>query len=229
MIIYGWRAKILKEAPLTNIECENCKECASHIGIASHYFHLFWIPCFPYAKRVVIACNYCGKVTKEKQMSPDFKSKISEIKAAAPTPKYLFSGLGILAALACFIAFSSYNTGQQQKNFLGSPMTGDIYVLKDNEEASAYKYYLMKVNGVEEDSLFVTYNSYSYNGIPVQLEPEDGFYDVSVKIAKAEIVGMDVRGEIKKVIRDYGDTEGYNRIVEYVVDEEMYEEAIVNE
>lgn len=87
----------------------------------------------------------------------------------------------------------------------------------------------MKVNGVEEDSLFVTYNSYSYNGIPVQLEPEDGFYDVSVKIAKAEIVGMDVRGEIKKVIRDYGDTEGYNRIVEYVVDEEMYEEAIVNE
>lgn len=234
MIIYGWSTKVLKQAPLKNIECESCKERASHMGITSHYFHVFWIPFFPYAKKIAIVCNHCGHVTEEKQMSSDFKAKIKDIKAAAPTPKYLFSGLGIIVALAIFIAFTRYNTNQKQHGYLESPLAGDIYVLKDNDEASAYKYYLLKINNVEEDSLLVTYNAYSYNGIPEQLEPEDGFYDFAYKINKDEIAAMNGTGEIIKVIRDYGEKEGYNRIVEYIEDdevyeEELYEEAIVNE
>ena len=233
MIIYGWRSKTLKQAPLTNLECENCKECASHVGVTSHYFHVFWIPFFPYAKKVAIVCHNCGQVTKEKHMSEDFKSKTKEMKAAAPTPKYLFTGLGIMGAIIAFVAFVLYGAGQQQDNYLASPMTGDIYVLKDNEEVAAHKYYLLKINGVEEDSLLVTYNAYSYNGIPEQLEPGDGFYDVSIRIAKVEVMDMNDRGEIKKVIRDYGDKEGYNRIVEYMVEEDveeaLYDEPIINE
>lgn len=224
MIIYGWRSKTLKQAPLRDIECENCKESASHLSVTSHYVHIFWIPIFPYAKRVAIACHQCGQVTKEKEMSPDFKAKIHDIKAAAPTPKYLFSGLAVLAIIVLFIVSLDYNTSQQQQDYLSSPLVGDIYVLKDNEEVSAYKYYLMKINDTEQDSLFVTYNAYSYNGIPVQLEPEDGFYDFSIKIAKSELVEMNQKGEITKVIRDYGEHEGYNRIVEYIEEEGVYEE-----
>lgn len=224
MIIYGWRSKTLKQAPLKNIECENCKECASNLSVTSHYVHIFWIPIFPYAKKVAISCHQCGQVTKEKQMPPDFKAKIKDIKAASPTPKYLFSGLGILAIGVLFIVSLGYNTSQKQQDYLNSPLEGDIYVMKDNEEASAYRYYLMKINGTEQDSLFVTYNAYSYNGIPEQLEPEDGFYDFSIKIAKSDLVEMNEKGEITKVIRDYGDQEGYNRIVEYIGEEGVYEE-----
>lgn len=220
MIIYGWNSKILKHAPLTSVECENCKESASQISITSYYFHIFWIPLFPYSKKATIVCNHCSHVTSEKQMSPDFKAKVKDLKAAVPTPKYLFAGLGVIAALIIFFSVNSYNTDQKQQNYLQTPLAGDIYVLKANDEVSEYKYYLLKVKGIEEDSLLITYNSFSYNGIPDKLEPQDGFYDFTLKIAKAEIVDMNGKGEIKKVIRDYSDKEGYNRVVEYVMEEE---------
>lgn len=225
MIIYGWNSKILKHAPLENVECEHCHEKSSQIGIISNYFHVFWIPLFPYSKKATIVCNHCSHVTSEKQMSPDFKAKVSALKAAVPTPKYLFAGVGIIAALVVFFQVNSYYAEYEQQNFLQEPLAGDIYILKDNDESSAYKYYLLKLKNIEEDTLLVTYNSLFYNGIPDKLEPRDGFYDFAVRIAKSDIATMDGKGEIQKVIRDYGDNEGYNRTVEYVMEEEVNADA----
>src|SRR5690606_25185008 len=112
-------------------------------------------------------------------------------------------------------------------NFLQEPLAGDIYILKDNDEPSTYKYYLLKVKAIEEDSLVVSYNSYTYNGIPDKLEPEDGFYDFGVKIAKSHIRTMDGKGEVKKIIRDYGDAEGYNRTAAFTMEEEAYSDSVV--
>lgn len=227
MIIYGWNSKILKHAPLENIQCENCGENATQLGIVSNYIHIFWIPFFPYSKKATMVCNNCSHVRTERKMPPDFKAKVKALKAAVPTPKYLFSGLGIVAALIVFISFSIYSSDQQQQQYLQAPVAGDVYVLKDNEEPSAYKYYLLKVKSLEEDSLLVAYNSFSYNGIPDKLESNDGFYDYTMKIAKADILDMDGRGEVQKIIRDYGDHEGYNRTVEYEIAEELPEETVV--
>lgn len=227
MIIYGWNSKILKHAPLENIECEHCGQKASQIGVVANYFHIFWIPLFPYSKKATIVCNHCSHVTSEKQMSPDFRAKIKVLKAAVPTPKYLFAGLGIIAALVVSFTVSNYFGDQKQQNFLEEPLAGDIYILKDNDEPSTYKYYLLKVKDIEEDSLLVSYNSYTYNGIPTKLEPQDGFYDFALRIAKSDIKTMDNKGEVKKIIRDYGDAEGYNRTVAFTMEEEAHSDSVV--
>src|SRR5690606_17014901 len=187
MIIYGWNSKVLKHAPLENIECEHCKEKSSQIGIIANYFHIFWIPLFPYAKKATIVCNHCSQVVEEKQMTPEFKAKVKMLKATVPTPKYLFAGLGIIVIFIISISLNNFYSDLKQQDFLQAPLAGDVYILKDNDEASNYKYYFLKVKAIEEDSLLIAYNSYTYNGIPEKLEPQDGFYDVQLKIAKSDI------------------------------------------
>lgn len=226
MIIYCWNSKLLKHAPLENVECESCNQKSTQIGIHSNYFHIFWIPVFPYSKKASIVCTTCSHVTGEKKMPENFKNKVKALKGAVPTPKYHFAGLAIIAALVVYFTFENYNSDVKQQNFLQAPLAGDVYILKDNEESSEYKYYLLKVKGLEEDSLRISYNSFAYNKLPMKLDEEDGFYDFTSKIAKSEILDMVEKGEIKKVIRSYDALDGYDRTIQ--LKEAEYVEEIVD-
>lgn len=226
MLIYGWNSELLKHAPLENTECESCNEKTTQIGIHSNYFHIFWIPVFPFSKKASIVCTTCSHVTREKKMPENFKVKVKALKGTVSMPKYHFAGLAIIAALVIYFTFDNYNSDLKQQDFLQTPMAGDVYILKDNEEVSEYKYYLLKVKGLEEDSLRISYNSFSYNQIPAKLDPEDGFFEYTSKIAKSEISNMDVKGEIKKVIRSYDALDGYDRIIR-LKDAEYVEETVL--
>jgi transcription elongation factor Elf1 len=41
-----------------------CPVCGSHqhadVMVESHYYHLYWIPVFPYDKTATIICQNCG-------------------------------------------------------------------------------------------------------------------------------------------------------------------------
>lgn len=51
--------------------------------------------------------------------------------------------------------------------------------------------------------------------------------NIAVKVAKSHIQTMDTKGEVKKVIRDYGDVESYNRTVAFTMEEEGHSDSVV--
>jgi hypothetical protein len=79
----------------------------------------------------------------------------------------------------------------------------------------------MKVNAIDQDSLIVSFSSYSYNGVVDKLDPADGFYNVAYSIHKNEISNYDRSGVLKKVIRDYSSSAGFDRVIEFKPEEVM--------
>ncbi len=215
MIIYGWNSKIIKQAPLENLTCEHCQEKNSLLTIYSRYVHIFWIPMFPYKKEALISCAHCQKATEEKHMTVDYKEKVKALKKSVPTPKYLFSGLVILALGAAYLGYAGNENTKKELSFLEQPQAGDVYRNYDETETTEYKYYLWKVADVIDDSVYVSPSSYSYNGLPTKLEPEDGFYDAYFAVHKDLLIEMYDKGEIKSVLREYAPETGFDRMISY--------------
>jgi len=217
MVVYGWNSKNIKQAPLDGYECPNCQEKNSHLAIFAHYAHIFWIPVFPYKKSAQISCLHCQLATEEKAMPEEMKGKIKQLKSAVGIPKYMFAGLILIGLSIAFFSYSSSQNAKLEMEYINSPLIGDVYILKNLEESSEYNHYLLKVNDIEEDSLVVSINSYTYNGIIKELDPADGFYNVTYSIHKDEVKGYDESGELKKVLRDYSSLAGFDRVLEYQI------------
>ena len=215
MIVYGWNAKIIKQALLDNYECPSCQQKQSILVIAAKYVHIFWIPVFPFKKTALIICNHCKSETDEKAITLGTNETIKLLKAAVPIPKYLFSGLLLIIIGIGSLAYSEINESQQEQAYLSDPQVGDVYLIKDSEEPSVYNHYLMKIRDIAGDTLWVSYSSYGYNGIVSQLDPEDGFYNLMYSIHKNDINEFSESGALKKVIRDYLPSTGFDREIEY--------------
>ncbi|WP_185152565.1 hypothetical protein [Fulvivirga aurantia] len=186
--------------------------------IYSSYAHIFWIPLFPYKKSAMLYCGHCQKVTEEKTLESKDRQKIKALKSSVPTPKYMFAGLVIIILAIAGLTFNSSQQEKKQQAFINAPLVGDVYKLKDETELSDYKYYLLKVVAVDEDSIDVSASSFSYNGLPDKLEAEDGFYDVSYRIDRQFVKELYDKKELLKVERDYSDYTGFNRVIQFVPD-----------
>lgn len=215
MIIYGWNSKNIKQAPLEGYECASCQQKNSFIAIFADYVHIFWIPLFPYRKSAIISCAQCQLVTREKGMPSEMKAKMKQLKSAVSIPKYLFSGLAIIILAIAYFTYSGNQSSKQEQSMIDKPQIGDVYVLKSPTEETEYDYYFMKVNDVYGDSLLVTVSSYQYNGMVSKLDPNDGFLNISIAMHKDGIKDYDESGELRKVIRDYDPSSGFDRVIEY--------------
>ena len=216
IIFYGWKSKTIKQAPLDNVACSNCGHEHTDLTIFSKYVHIFWIPFFPYGKSAVVSCPNCGHVAEEKSMAPEFRETVKRLKHAVPTPKYLFAGLGLAVVFCAFLFFQIRQDNALENEYLQYPVVGDVYKLKDPEEPSEYKYFLWKVAMIANDSIYVMPNSYNYNQLPTKLDPNDGFYDnVAFAFHKDELMELRTQGELKKVVRNYSDISGFNKVLTF--------------
>lgn len=229
MIIFGTNSKNLKQAPLESYECPNCKTKNSVLAIIADYFHLFWIPVFPYKKTTHIVCTECEFSQTETKLAPELKDKIKQLKTSVPLPKYMFLGSVLLIAAAGLLYYFSLQSAKREQEYLVNPQIGDVYILKDMEEQSMYNHYLLKVVDLSDDSLYVTFNSYSYNGVINKLDPEDGFYDVFYAMHKSELEDYDTSGELRKIIRDYRSYAGFDNVLEYTFSERSIEQELKEE
>lgn len=80
MIIFGTRSKIIEPkdsfAPTTN--CAHCNQPNTvHPALQFSYFHIFWIPVFPYSKKYVTECAHCKNFRRQKELGPD---ELQELK-----------------------------------------------------------------------------------------------------------------------------------------------------
>lgn len=215
MVVYGWNSKVLKEAPFNGHECPSCKNQATHIVVFGSYFHIFWIPFFPYRKSLKIICDNCQLDQKPKEASEEVRLLAKQLKSQVRLPFYMYSGIGIITALILFFAVQGIVDEQKFKKYLDHPQTNDIYYIYDKDEPSELKYSLLKVIEVLEDSVYTSPNSFGYNYEPSQLMAEDGFYDVHYSMHKSEILELFETDVLRKIQRGYKTSSGFDREIVY--------------
>ncbi len=215
MIVYGWNAKNIKQALLDTYECPNCQQKQSVLFISAKYIHIFWIPLFPFKKSAIIVCNHCKHETDEKAITQITGATVNQLKAAVPLPKYLFSGLALLMVAIGYLTYNGVQNNKLEQAYIKDPHIGDVYLIKSNEEPTEYNHYFLKVRDLVGDSLWVSSSAYFYNGIVSQLDPKDGFYNVMYPMHKNGIKEFETNGALKKVMRNYATSTGFDREVEY--------------
>lgn len=205
MVIYGWKTKDIKKSVTFG---EGCKECGSqktHIVGYSKYFHLFWIPMFPYKKTLEILCdncNYLGTPDGFKGRSHDiYKSKKSKVKS----PFYMYSGTILILAAITYFYIHSDDLKNQYAEYIQDPQKDDILLIHIPNDTSSYSYSFLKITRIAGDSVWASRNAYSYNGYLFELDSMDGFYErIEGLYLKTRLVQMFEDEEIVKVQRGLG-------------------------
>lgn len=92
MVIYGTKAS--KGTPIkTTAQCPFCGESHSVAVLPFHkYFHIYWIPFFPYGREYAVACVSCGKEVPDHYVG----GITSEHKSQVSTPIWTFAGLLVI-------------------------------------------------------------------------------------------------------------------------------------
>ncbi|SNR17419.1 zinc ribbon domain-containing protein [Tenacibaculum jejuense] len=112
-ILFGTRSSKLKEKEI-RVNCSACNQTTRHrlIGMAK-YFHIFWIPFFPLAKRTQIICSSCTTINKDAT-----KLRVTQ---NLKRPLWHFSGLFLIGLLIIAHSLLSYidmyNYSQEKKAF----------------------------------------------------------------------------------------------------------------
>ena len=151
MVFFGTKEKEIKRGRLSNVFCNECNENVSMTYIVeSKYFHLYWVPIFPFKKNTLLGCNECETVFEQKQFSENIKNKLqreNELKPAR-SPIWMFSGIIIVAFLLPLAFFQSAKADVKKADFVNNPKVGDIYFL-----SLPSHYSTMKIAAIEKDTI----------------------------------------------------------------------------
>ena len=99
MIIYGKRS-FKGKAVMLNNTCPNCNTAGQLVfQSAIRYFHIFWIPIFPFQKIAVGQCQHCKKVFDKKSFDPSLYSISNQLKEKQKYSVFHFAGLILIAGI----------------------------------------------------------------------------------------------------------------------------------
>lgn len=203
MIVYGNKATKTGHQNLFGTKCSHCGTRDSlEMYTFSRYFHLFWIPVFPYKKEAVTQCNHCKQVLNKKEFPSELLSQYEEMKTTAKTPYWQYIGLLIFGGLILLLVFSIQEDDKRDKAYLAAPKAGDIYEIKTTDGA----YTLYKVSQVTADSVYVLFNQFQSNKISGLRKSEmtatsSFIQEDPMPIAKKDLATMKEKGEIQGVKR----------------------------
>lgn len=203
MIISGNRATKTGHQSLFGTKCNSCssKE-ALEMYTFSRYFHIFWVPFFPYRKEAITQCNHCKQILNKKEFSSDLSLQYEEMKTNIKTPYWQYIG-GVLFVVLIISIFSSIKEDNKRDiAFLNAPQPGDIYKIRTPDG----QYTLYKVSEVKSDSVYVLFNEFETNkqsGLrQVKMNEATSFITEDyLPIAKKDLMAMKEKGEIQGVIR----------------------------
>ncbi len=215
MIIYGTRSSKGK-AVLSDIECPHCNTKGQMVfQSAIRYFHVFWIPFFPFKKVAVGQCQHCKKVYDKKSLEPSVFAKIQEVQQKQKYSVFQFTGLLIIAAIAIWVNIPESEKAkqerqqrlvQEQKVFedqLNNPQVNDIYYVNAGDTAikgkNYRKSYILKVINTQPDSIDLKLsallkldrkligNSYASKGLTDDYFTSENVYSGFIRKSKNEI------------------------------------------
>ncbi|MGG9971558.1 zinc-ribbon domain-containing protein [Ferruginibacter sp. SUN002] len=198
MIVYGSKSKeLLKEHII-----DKCPHCGTQNSIDMYvlqkYAHVFWIPFFPMGKTGVSQCDHCKQMLKLKEMPPHLVTTYENLKAQTQTPKWMFSGLALVAFLITVGIISEKEKDEKNNKLILAPKKGDIFEVK----IKALEYTLYKVHEVQKDSVFVQVNNYQINKVSKLDQLREKSYSEDIYgFSKTELKKMLDNDEILNIIR----------------------------
>lgn len=191
MIIFGVKERQLLSKQLSHISCQACGHHGVLAEVFVKYFHIFWIPVFPFKKPTYLTCNACQATTTSKEMPDHFRNSVKELKRSARLPFWLFSGAVLFPALVAWVILSQE---QATKTYFAQPQARDIYVMKIVDESDKSRYMILQVNEVEADSIvfevggFVYDNSYrASKAIRAKTHHTPGYFTERIKFARQDL------------------------------------------
>jgi len=103
IIFYG-----SKETAITVDEwMVNCPCCETHnvadAMVMSKYYHIYWVPIFPFDKPVNVICQQCGLTRSGITMNTNLVSNYEEIKRRYRHPWFTYIGAGIFALIIVLV------------------------------------------------------------------------------------------------------------------------------
>lgn len=111
MIIFGTRERKTGTAVVEGHSCTHCGTRESlFVQANTAYFHIFWIPVFPYSRKIYSVCTHCRECLRLKAMPPDLSLRAAEAGRGIKTPWYYFSGLILLGAFFLISAIAGIIT-----------------------------------------------------------------------------------------------------------------------
>lgn len=201
-IIYGRKQATIKKYTHSQDSCKSCKSFDLSIKAYKQYFHIYYIPFFPYgAKTIEIRCKSCGEPNRDVSLQNHYEQNTK-------TPFYLFSGLILIAALIGVLMIRVEYKQKEKVKFVAAPQVGDVYTIHQDTV-----YYFLRLSHIKGDTVFAYPSYLAYNGYVPKMQNDDYFSkDDELFYTKQELKEMLEKAEIHKVHRDYSDDEGFNRM-----------------
>lgn len=130
MIIFGTRSKISGGEEVRQAVCSSCGNAGINMHSAHSYFHVYWIPVFPYKRETISECQHCKEARVGKEIPPEYHSVAGTSAGKPKPPLYMFSGLMIFAIIMGVGYHSNRQETQLTTQFLASPQINDLYIVK---------------------------------------------------------------------------------------------------
>ncbi len=198
MIIYGWKEKWLKTEFLIE-QCPNCNTTNSlQLHLFQRYAHIFWIPTFPYSKNGATQCAHCGQVVNYKHLSPSLRLSYDNLKSSAKAPIWMYSGLGLIVAIAIAITLSGQLRARRVSEMVLQPRVNDILEIR---QTGGY-YTLIKLYDVTKDSIYFNPNKFQTDKSSGLSELyTKGFDTLDYAMPRSTLIDMNEKSEIIDITR----------------------------
>lgn len=218
-MIIGTKTKTLTTHYLPEQSCQSCDKVNVSLIVRSSYFHILWIPVFPYKKENILACENCRSTNSLISESPEINHLGNQLKSNSRHPYYLFSGLSIIPVfLIWFVLFLGSNDERMRDQLL-NPLPNDIYFLYNNNEPSGKKYSLLKVRTIKGDTIYTSFNRDAYHSFPSKLNTTDGFYEFTIPMHKSAIQKLYDEIVLIDIQRGFSSNSGFGRDLELTEEE----------
>lgn len=199
MIIYGSRNKEVAQQHSSH-SCSHCNTPnATTLHVIQRYFHIFWIPMFPFGKIGASQCNHCKQVLPTKQMPSSLRSEYDQLKADAKTPLWMFLGLALLGALIVSIAIDEKKENEATAAHITHLQPNDLLKVKTDE---GYTY--LKVVTVKGDTISLRSNkqiAVTQSGVSRLGVADHDFIEDEFETTQGVLVSQYKKGTILKVSR----------------------------
>ena len=200
-VIYGKKAK-LKRAWQLNHKCPHCsQENTINLGVATSYFHIFWIPFFPVGRKGFVTCTHCGYSGDVKETTMDIDNTYEAVKKEVKFPITYYSGLVLLAIFIGFVVFSIDDVEAKKTDHVENPKVGDVYITKSKGDK---EYHAFKVVDVGKDTVYVHFNKYmSESALKMSfIDSDTSYLALPIPYAKTDLLEQFKSGEIYSIHRN---------------------------
>lgn len=196
MIINGIRSSKLGSLQVPNSKCDYCEQIGTQsISVFGKYFHVFWIPLFPWTRVAVSECSHCKKTIKKNDFTPELQDIYDRDKSELKRPLWHWSGLGIILFpffLSLFVAiFSGPDHRIDKMNEAMDSMTSS-----PSEEQYPLAYNLKS----ELDTIL--FNDFKPQNFSYYSNQTDSSALILIQIPDLKNVNREGRLEVLNIIRD---------------------------